>query len=99
MTSWTVLFSRDVRKQYEKLKRGDSRKPSVVDLIDFLAIDLQKNGPYLFDWPHYSSLGKNHFHCHLRKGHPTYVACWRVVDKQAKQIEVYYVGSHEGAPY
>jgi hypothetical protein len=38
-------------------------------------------------------------HCHLRKGRPTYVACWRIIDKKTKQIEVYYVGSHEGAPY
>lgn len=39
-----------------------------------------------------------YFHCHLRKGHPTYVACWEA-DVQAKKIEVFYVGSHEDAPY
>lgn len=98
MSNWNVSFSREAGKQYEKLKRAGS-KPSIVDVIDLLALDLQKNGPQLSDWPHYGPLGKEHFHCHLRKGRPTYVACWRIVDKQTKQIEVYYVGSHEGAPY
>ena len=99
MPDWVVSFSRDARKQYEKLKRSGSKKPSVIDAIDFLAMDLAKNGPNLYKWPNYGPLGKDHFHCHLRKGRPTYVACWKIVDKQIKQIEVYYVGSHEGATY
>lgn len=98
MANWIVAFSRDAKKQYEKLKLSGVKKPSVIDAIDFLVYDLQKNGPSLPSWPNYGSLGKDHFHCHLRKGRPTYVACWRV-DKQAKQIEVYYVGTHEKAPY
>jgi hypothetical protein len=36
--------------------------------------------------------------CHLKKGRPTYVACW-TVDKKNKVIEVYYAGTHEKAPY
>ncbi len=99
MSNWTVLFSRTAKKQYEKLKKSGSKKPTVNDAIDFLAIDLQNNGPYLTSWPNYSPLGKNQFHCHLRKGRPTYVACWRIINKQEKQIEVYYVGTHEKAPY
>ncbi len=98
MPSWAVTFSRDAGKQYDKLKRNGSR-PSANDVIDLLVLDLQTNGPQLPDWPHYGPLGREHFHCHLRRGRPTYVACWRVIDKNAKQIEVYYVGSHEGAPY
>ncbi len=98
MPNWTVSFSRDARKQYEKLKRNGS-KPSIIDVVDFLVLDLQKNGPQLADWPHYGPLAKEHFHCHLCRGRPTYVACWRMIDKQTKRIEVYYVGSHEGAPY
>ena len=99
MTLWIVTFSRDAKKQYEKLKRSGSRKPTVNDVIDFLALDLKRNGPNLPSWPNYGSLGKDQFHCHLRKGRPTYVACWKVMDKKAKQIEVYYVGTHEKAPY
>ena len=99
MPSWKVAFSRTAKKQYEKLKRSGSQKPSVIDAIDFLALDLQQRGPNLPDWPNYSLLGKNKYHCHLRKGRPTYVACWSVIDKEHKQIEVYYVGTHEKAPY
>ena len=38
-------------------------------------------------------------HCHLIKGRPTYVCCWAIINKQKKIIEVYYVGTHEKAPY
>ncbi|NGX45770.1 MAG: hypothetical protein K940chlam2_00950 [Chlamydiae bacterium] len=41
MTDWTVVFSESARKQYEKLKRSGSRKPLIIDAIDFLALDLQ----------------------------------------------------------
>jgi hypothetical protein len=82
MTAWTVVLSRDARKMYQKLERSGVKKPSVLDVIDLLTLELGMNGPYLSSWPHYSPLGKDHFHCHLRKGHPTYVACWRIADKQ-----------------
>lgn len=98
MPNWTVTFSREAGKQYNKLKRSGS-KPSITDIIDYLGFDLEKEGPYLVNWPNYSPLDKNKFHCHLRKGRPTYIACWEIINNEAKQIEVYYVGSHEGAPY
>jgi hypothetical protein len=98
MSIWSVSFSREAAKRYEKLKRSGSR-PSINDVIDFLVLDLGKNGPQLPGWPHFKALAAEHFHCHLRRGRPTYVACWRTVDKQNKRIEVYYVGTHEGAPY
>jgi hypothetical protein len=98
MPDWKVSFSRNAAKQYEKLKRAGSR-PSIIDVVDLLALDLQRNGPQLHDWPNYGPLEKEHFHCHLRKGRPTYVACWRIIEKQTKRIEIYYVGTHEGAPY
>ncbi len=98
MPNWTVDFSVKAGKQYKKLKLSGSR-PSINDVIDLLALDLTKNGPLLPDWPHFGPLEEGHFHCHLRRGKPTYVACWRVINKKTKQIEVYYVGTHEGAPY
>ncbi len=98
MPVWIVDFSREAGKQYKKLKQSGSR-PSINDVIDLLVLDLQRNGPQLHSWPHFCSLKKEHFHCHLRRGKPTYVACWRLTDKQNKKIEVYYVGTHEGAPY
>ena len=62
-----------------------------------LLIDL-KNGPEVPNWPNYGKLGGAIYHCHLKKGRPTYVACW-TVDKKNKIIEVYYAGTHEKAPY
>lgn len=62
--------------------------------------DLESQGPVRGDWPNYSKLGKDRHHCHLKKmGKPTYVACWDVIDKERKVLEVYYVGTREKAPY
>ena len=41
------------------------------------------------------SLGGNRYHCHLTY---RYVACW-TWNKGTIEIEVYYVGSREKAPY
>ena len=98
MADWNVDFSTKAGRQYRHLKRSGSR-PSINDVIDFLVLELQKHGPQLPKWPNFGPLEEDHFHCHLRKGRPTYVACWRVLDKKTKQIEVYYVGTHEGTPY
>ncbi len=96
---WVVRFSRGSAKTYEKLKRSGQKKPSIIDLVDLLSLELRKFGPERADWPNYGKLSKNDYHCHLKKGRPTYVACWKVVDEKMKEIEVYYVGTHEGAPY
>lgn len=64
--------------------------------------ELTHRGPALHEWPSYGKLkGRkdDERHCHLQKGKPTYVCCWRVKDKKLKIIEVYYVGTHEKAPY
>jgi len=98
---WNADLSKDAKRQYIKLNRsGDHRKPSIIDLIDALVMDLKYHGPVMKDWPNYSVInkGRNSFyHCHLRKGKPTYVACWMVTNEN--KIEVFYVGTHEGAPY
>lgn len=74
----------------------------------YLLCDLEQigpNQPNQPNWPKYSPLKKDKripddsFHCHLKRGKPTYVACWRILDKKRKLIEVYYVGTHENAPY
>lgn len=56
-------------------------------------MDLE-NGPEAPNWPNYGKLGSMTYHC----GRPIYVACW-TADKKNKTIEVYYAGTHEGAPY
>ena len=95
---WDVKFSRSAEKQYERLKRNGS-KPSAADLVNLLIIELRIDGPYRSNWSNYGQLQENDFHCHLKKGRPTYVACWRIVNKIDKRVEVFYVGSHENSPY
>jgi mRNA-degrading endonuclease RelE of RelBE toxin-antitoxin system len=93
--SWDVRFSGKVVKQIREL-------PQPVQMaVRFLVKDLQLNGPTARTWPNFGKLqGQTDcYHCHLRKGRPTYVAVWQVVDKDVKLIEVKYVGTHEGADY
>lgn len=97
---WKVEFTRDAAKQRKKLERSGT-KPCITDIIDFLAYDLEDHGPQLKTWHNFGLIsgGKNgsYYHCHMKKGQPTYVACWRVINENT--IEVFYVGTHEGAPY
>lgn len=83
-------------------KRADKRLSlRAAASFSTLLIELEGLGPYRKDWHNYGKLrgeGES-YHCHLEKGRPTYVACWRIVDKRAKRIEVYYAGTHEDAPY
>lgn len=62
--------------------------------------ELKILGPQRDNWPNFTKMhGKNDdYHCHIERGRPTYVACWRA-DKKNKLIEVYYVGTHENSPY
>ena len=91
--SWQVEYTAKARKQLKKL-------PSpVVDIALALVIDIEDDGPMRAEWPHFSKLSSLEYHCHLKRGRPTYVMCWRVIDKKMKQVEVYYVGTHEKAPY
>lgn len=94
---WKVVFSSRAYKHVEQL----SEKVSFV--LQVLVDNLQTYGPAPGkNWPNYGKLhGKkieDKRHCHLIKGNPTYVCCWQVYKKQ-KYIEVYYVGTHEKAPY
>lgn len=76
---------------------------SVKHTLLLLIRDLEDNGPGTSgNWKNYGRLKGvtgDKRHCHLIKGRPTYVCCWEVVDKKLKITEVYYVGSHENAPY
>lgn len=94
---WTVISSKSVDKQTDKLNK------KILLILRFLFEELTNNGPALPDWPNYGKLktkkGIDKRHCHLQKGKPTYVCCWEVVNKERKIIEVYYVGTHEKAPY
>lgn len=85
----------DVRIQ-KKVARGLLKLPSDVKKLLFLLIeDLKADGPIQKSWHNFSSLGGNKYHCHLNY---RYVACW-THNKGEIEIEVYYVGSRENAPY
>ena len=100
---WNATLSRVAKKQYIKLKHSGQKKPSILDVVDALVSELILSGPFLMDWPNYGEIKegkeKSFFHCHLKKGNPTYVACWKIIDEREKKIEVFYVGTHENAPY
>ena len=82
-------------------KQAAKLSETVMLKLRYLFMDLSIKGPGVSDWPNYGKLqGQkgDKRHCHLQKGRPTYVCCWEV-DKKRKIIEVYYVGTHEKAPY
>ena len=91
--SWTVTMSRAAEKQKAKLS-----KP-VRQILFALIGDIEAYGPVRGDWPNYGKLADGKHHCHLKKGQPTYVVVWEVLDKKIKLVEVHYVGTHEKAPY
>ncbi len=88
---WEVKVKRKLARRIEALPAP------VRAALDFLKADLALRGPVRGDWPNYSALGKETHHCHLKRGHPTYVAVWRVIDDET--VEIVYAGTHEGAPY
>jgi hypothetical protein len=92
--AWTVKLHRNVEKQALKLPRL-----AIAALYELMA-SIRATGPVRGDWPNYGKLeGTTHrHHCHLKKGHPTYVAVW-TEDKQTITVEIIYAGTHEKAPY
>lgn len=97
--SWHIEDSKKLEKQISALPEP------IRPIIFALLADIEESGACQFEWPNYSPLKKSKnipkdaFHCHLKKGKPSYVACWRIIDKKRRIIEVYYVGTHENAPY
>ena len=80
----------------KKVERGLRKLPSDVQKLFFLLVaDLQADGPVQKTWRNFSPLGTDRYHCHLNY---RYVACWTCRKKEI-EIEVYYVGSREKAPY
>jgi mRNA-degrading endonuclease RelE of RelBE toxin-antitoxin system len=93
--AWIVTYSKKAGKQYNDLPR------TVQDRLDLLTAELELLGPFRYNWKNYSRLegGTQRYHCHIKKGKPTYVAVWEVLDDQVRLVEVTYVGTHEKAPY
>lgn len=91
--TWMVTSNTKVKKQLKKLPH------KIKAALYVLVAEIKDKGPIRGNWANYSSLGKNRYHCHLKKGQPAYVAVWEVIDKEIKIVEINYVGTHEKAPY
>ena len=91
--TWTVNINKKVLKTLPKMPK------SVRQTLFLLAGEIEKAGPVRGNWANYSKLGNNRHHCHLKKGSPTYVAAWEVINKTIQLVEVTYAGTHEKAPY
>jgi hypothetical protein len=100
--TWSVGY---IGQAKQSMKKGARYLPQdALEMMESLLLDLGKSGPGQPLWPGYGKLrnqgkGVDKRHCHLIKGRPTYVACWEVKDPKNKILEVYYVGTHEKAPY
>ena len=97
--AYKVTLTKQAAKKAARIK--GRAKNSLRALLE----ELRDEGPYQPEWPHFSKLRgrKNEWHCHLNRGRPTYVVCWRLIKKKGKkneeEIEVFYAWTHEGAPY
>jgi hypothetical protein len=86
---FSVLIKKKTLKDVEKLPL------SVQQRLAESLNDLRSKGPVQSQWPNYSKLGKDAYHCHLSR---KWVAC-RHHENKSLVIEVYYAGSRENAPY
>lgn len=91
--TWTV----NLVGHAKKFEKNLSLKAAESFLL--LLKELKTSGPYMAHWPNYTKMPDDNYHCHIKKGRPTYVVCWKIYDKKHKIIEVYYAGTHEKAPY
>jgi mRNA-degrading endonuclease RelE of RelBE toxin-antitoxin system len=92
--NWEVRIKSNLYSKIKKLPKN------VQERYELLVQDLMFSGPHV-NWPNFSKLKgkKNIYHCHIKKGKPTYVMVWEVKDKIIKLMEVTYVGTHEKASY
>ncbi|MEA1969339.1 MAG: hypothetical protein U9N77_14125 [Thermodesulfobacteriota bacterium] len=61
---------------------------SVRILLRTLLEEIQNDGPVRGNWANYSKLSSSQHHCHIKRGKPTYVAVWEVIDKKIRLVEV-----------
>lgn len=92
---WDVKFTAKAKKQVRYLPKD------VYSILQFLVLEIRTSGAERRQWHNYGKLKgkKDCYHCHLKKGNPTYVVVWKVTDKMAHIVEVRYVGTHEKANY
>jgi mRNA-degrading endonuclease RelE of RelBE toxin-antitoxin system len=86
-----VKFTGKAAKQAGKLPA------KVREILMALVQDIVQNGPVRGNWSNYSQLSTGEHHCHIKKGRPTYVVKWVVVQKNL--VHIVYAGTHEKAGY
>jgi mRNA-degrading endonuclease RelE of RelBE toxin-antitoxin system len=86
---FNIIIKKGIMKSLQKMPKG------VQFTFESLVNDLREKGPLRKEWPNFSRLGKNEYHCHLSY---KWVACW-YHENDSVIIEVYYAGSRENAPY
>jgi mRNA-degrading endonuclease YafQ of YafQ-DinJ toxin-antitoxin module len=99
MSTENIAWNVGITNRAQKGK--DSLPPEILFAFMALFKALQQDGPMQ---PRRRNFGKiegkkDTWHCHLNSGRPTYVVVWKVLNKQAKSMEIQYVGTHENAPY
>ncbi len=87
------MYNVVIRKSAVKTIR--KMPPHIRRVVPLLMEDLREYRSPWQQWPHYSRIGKDRFHCHLAF---QWVACW-TCSEATMTIEVYYAGSREKAPY
>jgi hypothetical protein len=94
VVTWQVRVGRRAWKNVERMPI--KAQASLQKLLDLLRV-AGPTGPK--DWKNYGKIkGRDaKYHCHLTSDHQ-WVACWQK-GGDTLFIEVYYVGSHQGAPY
>jgi len=78
--TWQVEFSRRAAKQLKKLPQN------IQEIVALLISEIEQEGPIRGNWPNFSKLEKGIYHCHLKKGRPTYVMVWA---KKGKILNLY----------
>lgn len=86
---YKVIWKRKIDRQVSEMPEAEQKK------FALLVKDLENKGPIQKNWPNFSDLGKNTYHCHLSYH---WVSCW-YCEKKSIVVEVTYAGSREKAPY
>jgi len=89
----SMKYKVTIKRRVQKMAAGMPRKERQIFMV--LAKALTERGPVRPEFDNYSKLSPTKYHCHLSYH---WVACWRH-EKGTIEIEVYYAGSRENAPY
>lgn len=64
---WTVNLIGQAKKFDKNLSQ------LAAESFFLLLKELKIKGPYRANWPNYTKMSDENYHCHIKKGRPTYV--------------------------